>query len=81
MAYVITEACLGTKDKSCVEACPVDCIHGTDDDPQLYIDPESCIDCGACEPVCPVSAIYPDYNVPPELEEYIQINADYFADK
>lgn len=78
MPYVITEACLGTKDKSCVEACPVDCIHGTDEDPQLFIDPEVCIDCGACEPVCPVNAIFPDYNVPEDQQKYIQINADYY---
>ena len=47
MAYVITEPCIGTKDKSCVDVCPVDCIHGKDDDEMLFIDPEVCIDCGA----------------------------------
>ena len=78
LAHVITEPCIGSKDQSCVEVCPVDCIHGTDEDPQFYIDPEACIDCGACGPVCPVSAIFPDYNVPEEMQHYIQINADYF---
>ncbi len=78
MTYVITEPCIGVKDTACVEACPVDCIHGNDEDPQLYIDPETCIDCGACEPVCPVTAIFPDYNVPEQYLEYTQINADYF---
>jgi ferredoxin len=78
MTYVITEACIGTKDASCVEACPVDCIHSTDADPQYYIDPETCIDCGACEPVCPVNAIYSESDVPAEYRQYIQINADYF---
>ena len=70
MAYVIAEPCIGTKDTACVDACPVDCIHPkkdtTYDDgrpafdtvPQLYIDPVECIDCGACVPVCPVSAIF-----------------------
>jgi ferredoxin len=78
MTYVITEACIGTKDASCVEACPVDCIHSTDADPQYYIDPDTCIDCGACEPVCPVNAIYAESDVPAEYKQYIQINADYF---
>src|SRR5947199_1119033 len=67
MAYVIAEPCVGVKDASCVDACPVDCIHpkkstsyedgrpGFDEAPQLYIDPIECIDCGACVPVCPVS--------------------------
>ncbi len=78
MAFVITGRCRGAKDKSCIEACPVDCIHGTEDDPQLYIDPEVCIDCGACEPVCPVTAIFPDYNVPEQYRDYIRINAEYY---
>ncbi|HVK01961.1 MAG TPA: 4Fe-4S binding protein, partial [Armatimonadaceae bacterium] len=56
MPYVISEPCVGVKDKSCVAVCPVDCIHGGDEDPQLYIDPSECIDCGLCEPECPVDA-------------------------
>ncbi len=85
MTRVITSACIGTKDTACVDVCPVDCIHphkdddGHDDSPQLYIDPDECIDCGACEPACPVEAIYPDDEVPEGEEKYIQINADYFA--
>ena len=64
MAYVIAEPCIGTKDRACVDACPVDCIHpkadeaGSDTVDQLFIDPVECIDCGACVPVCPVSAIF-----------------------
>ena len=64
MAYVIAEPCIGTKDAACVDACPVDCIHPKKDEggfaesDQLFIDPVECIDCGACVPVCPVSAIY-----------------------
>jgi ferredoxin len=64
MAYVIAEPCIGTKDTACVDACPVDCIHPKKDEPAyateelLYIDPVECIDCGACVPVCPVSAIF-----------------------
>src|SRR5439155_25072849 len=78
MTYVITEPCIGTKDKSCVDVCPVDCIHATDEDPQLYINPEECIDCGACIPTCPVDAIFVDYDVPDQWREYTQLNADYF---
>lgn len=76
MAYVICEPCIGTKDKSCVEVCPVDCIHEGED--QLYIDPEECIDCGACEPECPVEAIYPEEEVPEEWKSYIEKNANFF---
>lgn len=76
MAYVITSPCIGEKDASCVEECPVDCIHEGED--QYYIDPEVCIDCGACEPVCPVDAIYQDEFVPEEEFEFIQKNADFF---
>jgi NAD-dependent dihydropyrimidine dehydrogenase PreA subunit len=78
MTYVITEPCIGVKDASCVDVCPVDCIHATDDDPQYYIDPDECIDCGACEPECPVTAIFAEDAVPDDQQQYIQINADYF---
>ena len=84
MAYVIAEPCIGTKDNSCVEVCPVDCIHPTQDDPgfaeatMLYIDPEECIDCGACEPVCPVSAIFPQDAVPEEWNHFVETNANYY---
>ncbi len=84
MTYVICEPCIGVKDQSCVEACPVDCIHphegepGFETEPQLYIDPDVCIECGACEPVCPVQAIRQDTDVPPEWQKYIQINADFY---
>jgi NAD-dependent dihydropyrimidine dehydrogenase PreA subunit len=77
MAYVITEACVGTKDASCVAVCPVDCIYeGTD---QYYINPDECIDCGACEPECPVEAIYPDDSVPDEQQQYIAKNRSFFG--
>ena len=64
MPYVIAEPCTGTKDTACVDVCPCDCIHPRKDEPgfseaaQLYIDPIECVDCGACVPACPVSAIY-----------------------
>lgn len=78
MPYVIAEPCNDVKDKSCVDVCPVDCIHGNEEDPQLYIDPEVCIDCGACVSACPVEAIYADADVPAKWENYIAINADWY---
>ena len=67
------------KDASCVDVCPVDCIHATDDDPQFYIDPDECIDCGACEPECPVTAIFPEEDVPVQLKSFVQKNRDAFV--
>ena len=81
MTHVITSACIDVKDKSCVDICPVDCIHGTEDDPQLYIHPEDCIDCVLCVDVCPVTAIYAEEDLPEDQEQYTKINADYFAKK
>lgn len=78
MPYVITSPCIGVKDKSCVDVCPVDCIYDFEDAPQLYIHPEECIECGACQPVCPVDAIFPDYEVPENQKEFIEINAAKF---
>ena len=63
MTYVIAEPCIGTKDKSCVDVCPVDCIHEAAR--ILVIDPEECIDCGACVPACPVAAIYESVDATP----------------
>ena len=84
MAYVIAEPCIGVKDHSCVEVCPVDCIHPTQDEhgfdqqEQLYIDPAECIDCDACVEACPVDAITSEDQVPTEWQRYIAINADYY---
>jgi NAD-dependent dihydropyrimidine dehydrogenase PreA subunit len=77
MPYVITEACIGTKDKSCVDVCPVDCIY--EGEKMLFIHPDECIDCGACEPECPVTAIFPEEDVPGNLKHYVQINKDIFS--
>ena len=85
MTYVIYDPCVGTKDASCVEVCPVDCIHPTPDEPgfeecdQLFIDPVECIDCDACAGVCPVQAAIPERDVPESLHEYIEKNAAYYA--
>ncbi len=78
MAFVITEPCMGVKDASCVAVCPVDCIQAGEDDPQFYIDPGACIDCGACVSECPVAAIFADDEVPTQWQHYIGVNADHF---
>ena len=77
MTYVVTENCIACKYTDCVEVCPVDCIYEGDD--QFYIHPDECIDCGACEPECPVQAIFPEEDLPETWNKYIQINADFFA--
>lgn len=79
MTYVIAEPCIGTKDASCVEVCPVDCIYEGED--QYYIHPDECIDCGACEPVCPVEAIFEESAVPGEWQTYSAKNADFFQQR
>jgi NAD-dependent dihydropyrimidine dehydrogenase PreA subunit len=82
MTYVITEPCIDVMDKSCVEVCPVDCIHYDEgEDRMLYIDPNECIDCGACEPACPVTAIFAEDDVPEGMKEYTSLNAQWYKDK
>jgi len=80
MAYYITETCIDVKDKACVDVCPVDCIHPTDGEgePMLYIDPDECIDCGACEPECPVEAIFAEEDMPEDQDRFVEINTKYF---
>ncbi|HVU62975.1 MAG TPA: ferredoxin family protein [Phycisphaerales bacterium] len=87
MPHVIAEPCIGTKDTSCVEVCPVDCIHPTKNEQefgkfdQLYIDPDTCIDCGLCVDECPVKAIFPEEDLPGEWKKYVQINLDFYKAK
>jgi ferredoxin len=76
MTYTIAEPCIDVKDRACVEECPVDCIY--EGDRMLYIHPTECIDCGACEPVCPVEAIFYEDDVPAEWTEFKPINVEYF---
>ncbi len=76
MPYIIVESCINVKDRSCVDVCPVDCIYEGED--QLYIHPDECIDCGACEPECPVTAIFPEEDVPVQFKSYIAKNRDVF---
>jgi len=78
MTYVIAQPCIEEKNASCVEVCPVACIHTTPDSPQYYIDPDICIECEQCEIVCPVNAIFLDYKLPEEWREYIDVNASFF---
>jgi NAD-dependent dihydropyrimidine dehydrogenase PreA subunit len=73
VTYVIGEPCIDVKDRSCVDVCPVDCIHEVGR--MLVIDPEECIDCGACEPECPVEAIFPEDALPEVWQEFTPINA------
>jgi ferredoxin len=87
VAYVINEPCIGVKDNSCVEVCPVDCIHPTPDETdwdqhdQLFIDPEECIDCDACVEACPVDAITPLEEVPAQWQRFIALNAAYYTSR
>lgn len=76
MPFVIGEACLEVKDKACVGVCPVDCIYDFEGELQLYIHPDECIECGACQPVCPVSAIFMESEIPAGQEKYVEINAE-----
>ncbi len=76
MTYVIGPPCIDVKDAACVAECPVDCIYVGGR--MLYIHPEECIDCGACEPVCPVEAIYPEEFLPADFQPFTEVNADFF---
>jgi NAD-dependent dihydropyrimidine dehydrogenase PreA subunit len=84
MAYVIAEPCVGTKDTSCADVCPVDCIHPTQGEEHfetatiLYIDPNECIDCDACVEACPVDATMSEDDVPEQFEIFKEINRVYF---
>ena len=84
MPHVITEPCIGTKDTACVAVCPVDCIHPRkDEDPfteikQLFIDPDTCIDCGLCVDECPVKAIFPLEDLPAEWASFVEKNTEYY---
>jgi ferredoxin len=83
VTYVIVGSCI--KDDSCIEVCPVDCIHPKPGAPdfetaeQLYIDPGVCIDCDACVEACPVDAIFPDFEVPEKYAYALELNAEFFA--
>ena len=87
MPHIIAQPCIATKDASCTDVCPVDCIHPTKNEPefatakQLYIDPDTCIDCGLCVEQCPVKAIYPEEDLPGEWTQFVQLNKDFYDPK
>ena len=76
MTYVIAEPCVDVKDRTCVDECPVDCIY--EGERILYIHPDECVDCGACEPVCPVEAIFYEDDLPEQWSIYTEDNARFF---
>ena len=78
MAFVVTEPCVGCKYTDCVAVCPMECFH--EGERMLYIHPDECVDCGACEPVCPVEAIYYEDDLPDEWKAYTADNARFFAE-
>lgn len=78
MTFVIGQACIDVKDRSCVDVCPVDCIY--EGERTLYIHPDECVDCGACEPACPTEAIYHEDDLPEEWEPYLAVNEEFFDD-
>ncbi|MCP4328922.1 MAG: ferredoxin family protein [Alphaproteobacteria bacterium] len=73
MTYVVTESCIKCKYQDCVEVCPVDCFYEGEN--MLVIHPDQCIDCGVCEPECPVEAIVPDTD--PDTEKWVEMNREY----
>ena len=78
MTYVIAQPCVDLKDRACVDECPVDCIY--EGKRMLYIHPDECVDCGACEPVCPVEAIFYEDDTPEQWKDYYTANVDFFDD-
>ncbi|TWP33612.1 ferredoxin [Leekyejoonella antrihumi] len=78
MTYVIAQPCVDVMDRACVDECPVDCIY--EGARTLYIHPDECVDCGACEPVCPVEAIYYEDDLPDEFMPYLKDNEAFFTD-
>lgn len=77
MAYVIAEPCVDVHDRSCADECPVDCIY--DGLRKGYIQPDECIDCGACEAVCPVTAIFHENDLPSEWQRYREVDREFFG--
>ena len=79
MTRIIADPCINVKSGECVDVCPVDCIHDGGD--QFYIVPDECIDCGACESVCPVTAIFPEEELPAQWKPQSEKNRAYAAEK
>ena len=79
MTYIVTERCANNRYTDCVADCPVDCFYEIQDPHMLIINPDECIDCDACVPLCPVNAIYPEAEVPEEYQEWIEKNGSEFC--
>ena len=77
MAHIVTQPCVGCRYTDCVVVCPVECFYEGAD--MLYIHPDECVDCGACEPVCPTEAIFYEDDVPEKFNDYKDINKDFFV--
>jgi ferredoxin len=77
MTFVIAQPCVDVKDKTCLDVCPVDCIY--EGERSLYIHPDECIDCAACEPVCPVEAIFPEGELPDQWAAFYTANVEFFT--
>lgn len=78
VTYVIAQPCVDVLDKACIEECPVDCIY--EGERMLYIHPDECVDCGACEPVCPVEAIFYEDDLPEQWKDFYKANVDFFEE-
>ena len=81
MTYIIAEPCIDVLDRACIDVCPVDCIYEAEEQSMLLINPEECIDCAACEPVCPVTAIFAEDDVPADWDKWTELNYEYFGQK
>ncbi|MDO0939359.1 ferredoxin family protein [Streptomyces sp. DG2A-72] len=78
MTYVIAQPCIDVKDKACIDECPVDCIY--EGPRMLYIHPDECVDCGACEPVCPAESIFYEEDLPAEWSAFGRAGAEVFQE-
>jgi len=74
LTYIVTEACVDCKYTDCAAVCPVEAFHELPD--RLYINPETCIDCDACVPECPVEAIFSEAALPVEFQAWLELNAE-----
>jgi NAD-dependent dihydropyrimidine dehydrogenase PreA subunit len=77
VTYIITQGCVDLLDKTCIAECPVDCIY--EGERMMYIHPDECVDCGACEPVCPVNAIFFEDDLPRESQVFHRVNVEFFT--
>lgn len=80
MSYVVTQRCAGSCHSECVSVCPCECFYRIDDPQMLVIEPEACIDCGACEAACPVQAIFHEDDVPERYQDAIALNAERWSE-